>query len=159
MRQANLNVIRDQKAVTLVELLIVLSIIAIMAGIAAPTFFNYRATLKLRTATRALLSDIRYARQLAISKNATHQLCFDGTNTNLYTIYSNNACGGTVVKTVDIAQAYSGVTKSGGATLVFSSLGTVAPPNTAFTLTEPDVTVFNKTKTITVSGAGNVTIQ
>jgi prepilin-type N-terminal cleavage/methylation domain-containing protein len=159
MHQVNLNIIKDDRAMTLIELMVVLSIIAIMLGVSAPTFFNYQHTLKLRTAARELASDIRYARQVAVSKNTTQQLCFDGTNTNMYTIYSNNACSGTVVKTVNIAQAFTGVTKSGGATLVFSSLGTVSPANTAFTLTRSDIANFSATKTITVSGAGNVTIQ
>jgi len=158
VHQANLNVIQDNKALTLIELMVVLAIIAIMLGLAAPTFFNYQYTVKLRTAARELASDIRLARQSAVSANTTHQLCFDGSNTQ-YTIYQNNACSGTVVKTVNIAQFYPGVTKSGGATLTFSSLGTVTPANTVFTLTENDITKFNKTKTITVSGAGNVTIQ
>jgi len=159
MYKVNFKVIKEETAVALIELMVVLTIIAVMLGIAAPTFFNYQSTLKLRTAARELASDIRYARQLAISQNTTHQLCFDGTNTNLYTIYRNNACSGTVVRTVDIAQTYSGVTKSGGATLVFLSFGTVSPPNTAFTLTKSDIAKFNTAKIITVSGAGNVTIQ
>lgn len=157
MRQAKLNVIQNNKAVTLIELMVVLAIIAIMLGMAAPSFFNYQRTLKLRSAARELASDIRFARQLAVSMNTTHQLCFDGGNT-LYTIYRNNDCSGTMVKTVNIAQFYSGVTKSGGATLTFSPRGTVTPPNTVFTLTENDVTKFSKTKTVTVSGVGNVTI-
>jgi len=159
MRHIKLNVIKNNKAVALIELMVVLTIIAVMLGIAAPTFFNYQHTLKLRTAARELASDIRYARQLAISVNTEYQLCFDGTNTNKYTIYKNSACSGTSVKVVDIAQSFSGVTKSGGANLVFLPLGTVSPANTQFVLSRTDITKFNTTKTITVSGAGNVTIQ
>jgi prepilin-type N-terminal cleavage/methylation domain-containing protein len=156
MHQVNLNVIEDQKAVTLVELMVVISIIAIMGAIASPTFFNYRSTLKLRTAARELASDTRYARQLAVSQNNSYSLCFDTTKTSQYSIFNTNDCTGTPVKTIDIAQTYSGVAKSGGATLVFSPLGTVTPPNTVFTLNEADI---SQTKTVTVSGAGNVSIQ
>jgi prepilin-type N-terminal cleavage/methylation domain-containing protein len=167
MHQINLNVIKDNKAMTMIESMIVLSIIAIMLGIGAPSFFNYQHTLKLRTAARELTSDIRYTRQLAVSTNTTHRLCFDGTNTNLYTIYRNNACSGTVVRSVDIAKIYSGVTKTQGTTqLVFSTLGCISATGTAcvpgdvdFELTESDVTQFSKTKTITVGGNGNVAIH
>ncbi len=174
MRQVNLNVIKDNKAVTLIELMMVLSIIAIMLGIAAPTFFNYQHTLKLRSTSRELASDIRYTRQLAISKNTVYSLCFDSTNTSQYSIFNTNDCSGSAIKTVNIPQLYPGVVKTAGPTkLIFLTLGcvvtsgtTCAPTNVEFDLNDctqleitKGITRVNSTEKITVSGAGNVTIQ
>jgi len=155
MDREMLNRIKNKKGVSLIELLIVISIIAVMGGIAAPSFFSYQRTLRLRSASRQLASDIRFARQLAISKNTSHRLCFNGT-TSQYDIYQNNACNGTKVKTVDLAQAYTGVTRTGGAALTFNPVGAVTPADTEFTLTQTDISIPKK---VTVTGAGNVKIQ
>jgi len=74
MYKVNFKVIKEETAVALIELMVVLTIIAVMLGIAAPDFFNYQHTLKLRTAAREAGFGHPYPVN-AVSQNTTHQLC------------------------------------------------------------------------------------
>lgn len=60
--------IKSQKSFTLIEILIVIGIIIILAGISIPMFRNYQPTLQLNGAVRNLISDLRYAQQLAVTE-------------------------------------------------------------------------------------------
>ena len=51
----------------MVEVMIVIVIVGIMAGVAAPPFFRYLTSNRLQTGTDRLVADLQYARSLAIS--------------------------------------------------------------------------------------------
>ncbi|MCD6025693.1 MAG: prepilin-type N-terminal cleavage/methylation protein [Solimicrobium sp.] len=56
---------------TLVELLIVLSIVAVLAGLAAPSFSDLIASRSVKSAALELFSSLLRARSEAITRNAT----------------------------------------------------------------------------------------
>ena len=67
---------RLRRAITAIELLIVVSIIGIVAGILLPNWGSNAAD-DLRSAAQVVMSDLAYARNLAVSNNTTYELTFD----------------------------------------------------------------------------------
>jgi prepilin-type N-terminal cleavage/methylation domain-containing protein len=67
-------------AFTLVELLVVISIMGILAALTVPALKNMGKSNIQISATRQLLEDIGHARQLAISRHATVYMVFVTTN-------------------------------------------------------------------------------
>lgn len=54
---------------SLLEMLTVVFIIGLIAGVSVPAFLNFLKTFRLRTAGRQVLGDLNLARQVAISRN------------------------------------------------------------------------------------------
>ena len=61
----------NRRGFTLTEIMIVIMIVGIIAGIAAPPLFRYVASNRLQTQTDRLAADLQYARTLAVSTNTT----------------------------------------------------------------------------------------
>ena len=59
---------RSQRGFTLIEILMVVAIFVLIAGIAAPMFAGSYAGAKLRSAARAVVMTHRYARNMAIMR-------------------------------------------------------------------------------------------
>jgi len=66
---------------TLIELVMVIVIVGILAVIAVPRFESFYA-IKLDGATKKVVSDIRYAQQLAIARHEDYRVVFDVANNN-----------------------------------------------------------------------------
>lgn len=70
---------------TIMELLVIIGIIGILALIGIPAFKAYQPTLQLSGAVRELVTDLRYAGQLAVTEQVNHGVRFS-TSTNQYWI-------------------------------------------------------------------------
>ncbi len=62
--------IRSRQGFSLIELMVVIAIVGIIAGIAAPPIFRYIDGNRLQTNTDRLAADLSYARSLSISNGA-----------------------------------------------------------------------------------------
>lgn len=61
--------LRSQGGYSLVELLIVVAIIGMLSLVTVPPMLGYMRQMKVRSATRQLNTDLRFARQRAITQN------------------------------------------------------------------------------------------
>ena len=69
----------SKKSFTLIELLVVISIIGIITGISWATFKALQPSLQLASVVRDLVTDLRYAQQLAVTEQVNHGIHFSST--------------------------------------------------------------------------------
>jgi prepilin-type N-terminal cleavage/methylation domain-containing protein len=82
----HINIIREKKGVTLMELLIVISIIGILTAIGVPQYARFVAKDKVKRATNDLLQNARLARTMAIKENQQYLITFNEAFANSYSI-------------------------------------------------------------------------
>jgi type IV fimbrial biogenesis protein FimT len=70
----------DNKGVSMIELMIVMAVISILAGLAVPAVIDWMPNYRLKSAARDLYSNIQKARMLAIKTNKEHAIFFDPAN-------------------------------------------------------------------------------
>lgn len=63
-----------RKGFTLIEMLIIIGIIAVLVGIGIPVFRSFQPVIQLNGAVRDLVTDLRYAQQIAITEQVNHCL-------------------------------------------------------------------------------------
>jgi type IV fimbrial biogenesis protein FimT len=71
--------IYEQAGKSLAEVLVVLAVIGITAGLAGPSFFALTARIEGRSATAEIASELRLARQLAMARRERLRVVFDRT--------------------------------------------------------------------------------
>jgi Tfp pilus assembly major pilin PilA len=89
-----------QNGTMLVNLLVALSIVAILTTITIPYIKKYQPNLKLHATARDLTSDIRYTQQLTVTEQKVHLVAFDLAHDS-YTILRIDAAT-TTVKSVSL---------------------------------------------------------
>lgn len=77
---------KNNKGFTLLELIIVISIIAILSTIAMPLAYRSLCYWQMQTAAWRLVSDIRRVQQMAVSGEDRHRTILFDTANNLYRI-------------------------------------------------------------------------
>lgn len=137
---------------TMVELLIVLSILAILAAIAAPNMGTMIRTQRIKTASFDMFSSLVYARSEAVKRNTTVTLTpATGGWQNGWSIADSNG------NTLRSAPAIGNISINGGpSTVVYSGNGRLSPVGTAiqFQLEAADVPTANS-RCIKVSSSGS----
>ena len=87
---------RAQAGVTLIETTTVTAVLAVLTGLAAPSFEHSVQRRHLEGAATQLETDIHHARMLAVARNAPLRISFEaGTGGSCYVIHTGaaNACG------------------------------------------------------------------
>lgn len=109
---------------TIVELMVVISVITLLSLITIPILASYQKTTKLRSEARILATDLRLAQQLAITEQNIYNLSVDTVN-NKYQIVNQNTS--TVVKTFNFSKevTISAVATLTGNTVKFNPTGAV----------------------------------
>jgi prepilin-type N-terminal cleavage/methylation domain-containing protein len=74
------NIVRSPKGFTLVELIMVMTILGIIVAMALPPYLQWRKSLEYRTTARGVVAALREARSRAITDNQPHQVVIDSAN-------------------------------------------------------------------------------
>jgi prepilin-type N-terminal cleavage/methylation domain-containing protein len=82
---------KNNKGFNLVELLIVIAIMGILAGIAAPNLANLVRKNRIENFTRKLYSDLMNTRIMSMDRNMMHFVRFNGNQYNVYADTNNSS--------------------------------------------------------------------
>lgn len=128
---------KNQRGVTLIELIIVIVIIAIGATLLTPGITSWMHHYRLRNATRDIASTMRIAQMKAISNNLTYQIAFDPANNSYLLQYQDT--GGAIINEGDVQVLRNGVTFNttfAGNIALFRADSTVTGGNVSLTNTK-----------------------
>ena len=131
---------------SLAEILVAISVFAILAAIAVPQFVAFRPKNRLNGAARQVYAELMWARSKAVNDNTNYVVTFP-TNQTMQ-------IAGSTTKTINIQTEYTDVTMASSAsTITFSARGT--------TDVAPTITLTNSggTKTVTVRITGTASIS
>ena len=148
----------DNKGFTLAELLATMSVFAIVAAIAVPSFLSFQSGMRLNGGARQVLSRLMWARSQAIEQNTVYIVTFptDHTMQIFNDANANDALdAGEWNQTVDIQTDYPEVSFSiGGSSTTpkFNGRGT-ATADTTITITNT-----SGSKQVQVRATGNVKV-
>ena len=114
---------------TLMETIIVVAVIALMATVAVPSFFNLLPDYRLRSAAREMISCFQEMKMTAIAEN-THVVAVFNLTSGTYVAFIDNGDGGGV-KHDDLQNGTEPVLKSGGMPTSVSMTGTTFLSNSS----------------------------
>lgn len=115
---------KQTKGFTMIELIVTLAVLAILIGIAIPSYNSLMPRYRLSGAARQVATDLMKARMLAVKLSTNVTVAFNS-STASYTI-----SGGSYSETFNIKSKYSGVELSSTVTpVVFHPRGTLTNAN------------------------------
>ena len=140
----------EERGFTALELVVVVTLLSILIGIAIPAFHAIRLASALSAAQRDVAAAMQSARWRAINTGVVHTV--DLTSSSTVTITKS----GTTVASLPLGQYFVAQTHSGGSTFDFDSRGLIPTATTTpitITLTDPR----SATRTVTIDRLGRIT--
>ncbi len=116
------GIIRQTDGFTLIDILAALVLLAILTTMAAPSMTSYVDQLRTKRALDQVVSDIGFARLMAIQQGRQVAVAVESGGTYRIDTLSADGAWGTL-KTVDLGQEFIGASFIGEVTLQFSSRG------------------------------------
>ena len=152
-----------QRGVTLVELLVSLTVLAILLYIATPSFSNAGLPSQLRAVANDVVAATQIARSEAIKRNTTVTLCVSSDGQTCGTGNWRQGwivvVGGTVLHSEPAAPTGYRVTPAAGSTaLTFDSSGLGASPD-SFTVCRQTPTVGSQERVVAITATGHASVQ
>lgn len=75
--------VRQQRGLTLIELMVVIAVMAVLVTLVAPSFKRMIDVQRVRSVNAALVTDLQFARSEAASRNRSVFIKFDNTSTTM----------------------------------------------------------------------------
>jgi len=143
-----------KRGFTLIEMLIIIGIIAVLVGIGIPVFKGFQPVLQLNGAVRDLVTDLRYAQQLAVTEQLEHCVRFFPEDREYKIIQCQNPGAEEILKTISFQEINSiTVADFSDNEARYNPYGSVKKDGTV------TLEVNGKTKTIEVRPSGFVRIK
>ena len=142
---------------TILELLMVLSIMGIIAGTAIPNIDNALKAYRADSAARQVLGHLQATRMLALSQNARYRVVFDEAN-GTYEQQKQDPNGG-FTKVVTYELPMQAVFTATVADAVFVPNGVITIPAPASVTIQGADGAIGFTRTITVTAAGSMRLD
>ena len=142
-----------QNGFSLIELIVVVAILAVIAGVAIPVYTGMKPSIRLSGATSQVMGDLMWARMRAVSQNNEYKIFF--LDDRRYQILDDDNGNGNIDSgeysiTKDIQEKYGDVTYTSTANPIFHPRGNAAPA--------ASITLANShgTRTVTIAITGRV---
>ncbi len=95
MKRYRREMILNIEGYSLIEMMLVIAILAIILGIATPSFLQWRQSLEFRQTSREIMSALRQAKSQAITTNLEQQVTFESANNRYGSQVGNRAYNAT----------------------------------------------------------------
>lgn len=152
---------RNNSGMTIIELMVVIGILAILAGIAIPGFIGWLPNYRLRSAADDVQSTLQNAKLRAIRENAIVRVNFDFGNDTYVAFIDNGANADNGTQEADEVMVKNGQMPA-GIDLQDSGLGgAVRFTRRGFPDVSGDITIDNgnRTQTVNLTLGGSSSIQ
>lgn len=137
-----------QKGFTLMEILMLVAVVVVLAGIAMPWLLGAIESYRLRVAAWEIAGDLRLARQKAVSTQIRHRICFSGCSDTVpaggYLLEREEASWEVDVTRADLPDGVT-VTDNAGGKFTFEAKGDISGGMGTITLTNETGTFRVKT--------------
>jgi len=80
----------NQRGITFIELMTVVAVIGIMSAMAVPSFLSYMPKLRVKSAARDVVSQLRLARSKAVAERRPYGVSFNLGNRSMITFADTN---------------------------------------------------------------------
>jgi prepilin-type N-terminal cleavage/methylation domain-containing protein len=139
--------VRNNRGITVMELMVVIALVAILATIAMPNFTATLPRLRLSDAARQIATDLQQIRMRAIAQNIPHQIAF---STSTYVL---QRCNGPCTDDSGAIELPTGITVTTPVSAQFEPRGTAAAAAT-IALSNGSLSTW-----VCVRAAGRINIQ
>jgi Tfp pilus assembly protein FimT len=147
-------IFKKRQGFSLLEILVILSIIVLLSTISIPYLRKYQPNLKLNATARDLTSDLRYAQQLTVTEQVVYLVDFN-LDSDSYQILKTGAAT-TTVKTVEFDSdvSFQQITDLPNNQVVFNFYGGVSEAGRIIL-----VNINGKTATINIKPSGYIQLE